>query len=57
MPAVLVEVCFLTNQDDFDYITTHQYDAARGIADGTTGYFEDRGLLYTTHSPVDIVAS
>lgn len=52
-----MEVCFLTNQDDFDYITTHQYDAARGIADGTTGYFEDRGLLYTTHSPVDIVAS
>ena len=57
MPAVLTEVAFLTNQNDFQYIKAHTQSAAQGIADGILWYLEERGLTIKVYSPVDMVVT
>jgi len=51
MPAALVEVCFLTNQNDFEYLDAYTYEAAQGIANGIFRYYEERGITLTSHRP------
>lgn len=40
MPAVLVELAFITNMDDCELLITKKDDFARAIARGITDYFE-----------------
>lgn len=39
MPAVLVEVAYLTNKNNFDHIRSHTQDAAQGIANAILKHF------------------
>ena len=38
MPAVLVEVAFISNEDDVQLLVNNQDDIARAIARGVTDY-------------------
>ena len=40
MPAVLVELGFINNDDDFFKLQNHKDDFARAIARGVTDYME-----------------
>jgi len=47
MPAVLVELCFLSNPEEEQRARTRafQLEAARAMADGIVGFLRDRGAL------------
>lgn len=71
MPAILIEVAFLTNEDEFRLFTTGEGTAvdpyeineesvgmtAQGIANGIIKYMLERGLTITGYSPVDMVVT